>query len=305
MNDPDPPLVSVCIPTYQRADLLRRAVASILGGEYRNVEIVISDNGSRDGTRQVGEELARADPRVRYFRHAENRGPTWNFEFARAQARGRYFLWHGDDDYLAPDFVPLCVEELERDAGLVLVAGLGAYHAGDGLVTRYGNVIQGALRHPWLRVFKYLLLVDENSLFCGVYRRDAVAPCSMPNMLAGDWAWVADVLAMGRAKVLSQTHCFREQGGENTSASLERIVAVHGLPPWHARRAWLAIPLNLANHLAFHSAMARGRAKPVRVLLWAAVASTALLRQALVAVLSRTRFAGALRRLLTEQRGSG
>lgn len=302
MSAAEVPLVSVCIPTYRRADLLRRAVIELLACDYPNLEIVISDNGSPDHTRDVAAALCSASSRVRYFRHPHNMGPTKNFEFARAQARGKYFLWHGDDDRIAPDFITQCVRELERDPGLTLAAGLGAYHAGDGVITRYGNAIQGQSSSPLLRVLKYLLLVDENSIFCGVYRREAVAQCAMPNMLAGDWGWVAEVLSVGRAKVLPQTHAYREQGGENTSHSLERIVAVHGLPKWHARHPRIAMPLNLATYLGFRSALAQRRPWPGRLALWLAVFALCITRESLLAIVSKLPFRAALRRLVDRQR---
>lgn len=295
---PQPPLVSVCVPTYNRAERLRRAVTRLLDDAYPALEIIVSDNGSSDHTEQVAAELCRQSERVRYFRHAANQGPTKNFEFARAQARGTYFLWHGDDDYLAPDFIGLCVQQLEQDPSLVLAAGVAGYHAGDQKVTRFGNVIQADAASPVVRALKYLFLVEDNSIFCGVYRREAVANCTLPNFLAGDWAWVAEVLGEGRARVLPHSHAFREEGENNTSRTLANIVAVHGLPPWHARYPWLAMPLNLANYLAFESSRARAKLLPVKVGWWLAVFATAFSKQVLVRVGPRIPFAGSLRRLL-------
>lgn len=304
MTQPDLPLVSVCIPTYNRAERLRRAVAKLLACDYPNLEIVISDNGSSDHTQQVGTELAQASPQVRYFRHPVNQGPTRNFEFARAQATGKYFLWHGDDDYLGPDTISRCVRELEADPSLVLASGLAAYHRGDHMVTRLGNVIQPGGSMRLLRVLKYLFQVDENSIFCGAYRREAVAACTFPNFLAGDWAWVAEVLAEGRARVLPEVHVYREEGDGNTSRSLENIVRVHGLPAWHARFPWLAMPLNLANYLAFGSARYRGRWLPTRAALWLAVFSTCLLKQLLLRASGMVPLAGSLYRMLRGPRGA-
>lgn len=292
------PLVSVCIPTFNRAERLHRAITRLLENSYTNLEIIVSDNGSTDATQQVAAELCNCSGRVRYFRHPVNRGPTKNFEFARAQARGKYFLWHGDDDYLAADFITLCVQELERDASLVLVSGLAAYHGGDHVITRFGNVIQPGAGSKALRVLMYLWLVDDNSIFCGVYRREAVAGCALPNFLAGDWAWVAEALGEGRAKVLPCTHAYREEGENNTSRSLENIVTVHGLPRWHARHPWLAIPLNLANYLSFGSAASRRKHLPAKVSGWTAVFSVAFAKQVLVRVGPKIPFASTLRRML-------
>ncbi|HMD51194.1 MAG TPA: glycosyltransferase, partial [Solirubrobacteraceae bacterium] len=59
------PLVSVGIPTYNRASRLRRAADSVLGQSYAELELVICDNASDDETEEVCLELSRGDPRVR------------------------------------------------------------------------------------------------------------------------------------------------------------------------------------------------------------------------------------------------
>lgn len=243
------PLVSVCIPTFNRAPRMKRAVDALIDCEYANIEIIISDNASCDETQAVGEALAHKDSRVRYFRHSENMGPGLNFEFARRQARGKYFLWHGDDDYLDTDYIRVCVEALEGDSSLVLVSGVAAYHhLGATKIDHVGNVIQPTSRSPLLRVLKYLWLVEENSIFCGAYRVDSVSQFFMPNKLAGDWMWVVGVLFRGRALVIPSVYVHRDFG-DSTSVNIERVVAVQGLPEWHARAPWVAIVIHFLGFL--------------------------------------------------------
>lgn len=243
------PLVSVCIPTYNRARKLQRAVDALLASSYKNLEIIISDNASSDDTENICAALAQSDRRVRYFRHSENQGPTANFEYARSQATGKYFLWHGDDDHLDPNYIGACINELENDQSLVLVSGVAAYHRGDGNITGYGKVIQPSSDSPMLRVTKYIWMVTENSIFCGAYRRSAVEECIMPNCLAGDWIWMAEVLLKGKAKVLPTIYVHRDYG-DNTSSSLRRIASTIKAPLYHARFPRTAVSLNLAAHLS-------------------------------------------------------
>jgi glycosyltransferase involved in cell wall biosynthesis len=286
MNSPqDTPLVSVCIPTFNRADKLQRAVTRVLDGAYRNVEIVISDNASTDRTAQLCEALCAAQGNISYFRHAVNRGPAANFAFAREQARGKYFLWHGDDDYLDPDFIARCVDALENDPSLALSAGLGAYHHGDGVTAFRGNVVECHSNIGLVRALHFILFVYEASMFCGVYRVAAVRDCDMPNCLAGDWAWLAHVLLRGKAKIIPDCFVHRQLAADNTSSTYERIVATLGAPAWHARRPWLAIPLNLARYLALDSGEYR---RPwTRWPAWLVFFGVALARQALLLLISQ------------------
>lgn len=275
------PLVSVCIPTFNRADKLKRAVRHLLSSSYPNLEIIISDNASSDHTESVCKDLAAAHPNIRYFRHPANRGPTPNFSFAREQAKGTYFLWHGDDDYLGHDFIARCVDVLERDPSVVLAAGLGDYHYGDGVTAFHGNHVESHSNLGLLRALHMLFFVYDASMFNGVYRVAAVRNCVMPNFLAGDWAWLAHVLIKGKARILPDTFVHR-QVGDNTSGSYERIVATLGLPAWHARRPWLVIPLNVANHLAFRSG--QYRLMPTRLSVWLLVFGVLFAKQAILMV---------------------
>jgi glycosyltransferase involved in cell wall biosynthesis len=239
------PLVSVCIPTYNRVGALQRAVRAIVEGAYRNVEIIISDNASTDETQAACLAMREKDSRIKYFRHAKNQGPTKNFAFAKSKASGKYFLWHGDDDYLDPNYIAVCVRELEADESLVLVSGLAVYHNEKNAITHRGNIIQLGSNVPIFRVVKYLWNVGDNSVFCGAYRLDQTAGCRMPNMLAGDWAWMAAVLKRGRSLVIPSVLVHR-QYEKSTSSSYARIVQTIEAPSWHATWPRLVISQNVA-----------------------------------------------------------
>jgi glycosyltransferase involved in cell wall biosynthesis len=97
------PLVSVGIPTYNRADgYLKEAIQSVLNQTYPNLEIIVSDNCSSDDTGTVVKAFN--DSRIRYHRHDVNIGPNNNFNFCLDQAQGAYFLLLHDDDLIDPDF---------------------------------------------------------------------------------------------------------------------------------------------------------------------------------------------------------
>lgn len=297
LDDQPPPLVSVCIPTFNRAEELRRAVDRLLECTYPNLEIIVSDNASVDHTEQVCSALCALYGSIRYFRHPANRGPSANFAFAREQASGKYFLWHGDDDYLGPDFIERCVTALETDPSLALAAGLGAYHYGDGITAFYGNIVECRSNVSWARALHLIFFVEDASLFCGVYRAAAVRDCAMPNCLAGDWAWLAHVLLKGKAKIIADCFVHRQVGG-NTSSTYERIVATLGAPAWHAKRPWLAIPFNVANYLVFDSGEFRDRWVVTRFSAWLAIFGVALAKQAILLLTSSVPFGRRLYRRL-------
>jgi len=121
MADFTTPLVSIGIPTYNRADsYLRYALRSAVSQTYRNIEIIVSDNCSPDCTESVVKTFD--DPRVRYYRHAENIGPVKNRNFCLEQSQGQYFLLLFDDDVIDDDFISTCMEAVKcgSEPGLIL-----------------------------------------------------------------------------------------------------------------------------------------------------------------------------------------
>jgi glycosyltransferase involved in cell wall biosynthesis len=114
-------MVSICIPTYNRAATLAMAIASAQAQTFREIEILVVDNHSGDGTEAMVREAARADGRIRFVGHAENVGMARNFSACIAQARGESIKFLCDDDLLEPECVAQLIEALSRP-GIALAA---------------------------------------------------------------------------------------------------------------------------------------------------------------------------------------
>lgn len=92
------PLVSIGIPTRNRAASLRHSLARILAQDYAPIEVVISDNCSDDDTELVCREFASGDRRVRYVRQSTNIGLYANHNFCIDSARGEFLCLFHDHD---------------------------------------------------------------------------------------------------------------------------------------------------------------------------------------------------------------
>ena len=121
----DRPLVSVYLPTRNRAQLLREAVESVLGQTCRDFELLIVDDGSDDehsadgGTQAVIEEFIAKDHRVRAFRHEKPLGAPAARNRAIAEARGRYLTGLDDDDLMLPRRLESLIAARPEDHALV------------------------------------------------------------------------------------------------------------------------------------------------------------------------------------------
>lgn len=125
------PLVSIIIPTFNRADLLREAVDSALAQTYPNLEIILADNASTDGTPALAAGYAK-DARFRYVRNAGNIGMVRNWRKSLYEhAAGEWFLILSDDDLLVdPGYIKDAVALIGEFPKTALVYANGYLRAG-------------------------------------------------------------------------------------------------------------------------------------------------------------------------------
>jgi glycosyltransferase involved in cell wall biosynthesis len=237
------PLVSIGVPTYNRVATLERTLASAIAQTYSPIEVVISDNGSEDGTEELCRSFVARDSRVSYLRHHRNVGSTVNFNRLFEACRGDYVMMLADDDWIDAGYVAACVAALEADRSASLVAGLARYMRGGSFV-RDGVLHTHSQRDPADRVRHYLATVDDNGVFYGLMPRavlDRARP--LPNVLGNDWLHVARIACQGRIATLEDVRIYREVGG--TSVNISSIVASFGQSEWQARVPQLVIAWNL------------------------------------------------------------
>jgi glycosyltransferase involved in cell wall biosynthesis len=114
------PLVSIGIPVYNEARFLAESLASLLAQDYPNVEFIISDNASTDGTNTICTHAAANDTRIRVLNASVNEGSTANFQRCLDAARGELFMWAGGHDLWSSNLVSHCVETLSRHPAAVI-----------------------------------------------------------------------------------------------------------------------------------------------------------------------------------------
>jgi glycosyltransferase involved in cell wall biosynthesis len=109
-------LVSIAIPTVDRLDYLKEAVASALAQTYEEIEILIGDDGTTAEIEKWGRSISRIDLRIRYQRRERHLGMAGNWNALVDAARGEFVIIIGDDDRLLPDFVQRLTEIIPPSA---------------------------------------------------------------------------------------------------------------------------------------------------------------------------------------------
>jgi glycosyltransferase involved in cell wall biosynthesis len=112
------PLVTIAIPTYERLNYLKEAVASALSQSYENIEVLIGDDGSNGLLCAWCKEQVREHPQIRYQRNSRNLGLAANWNALADAARGEFIVIIGDDDRLLPEFVSKAIGAILPDGAV-------------------------------------------------------------------------------------------------------------------------------------------------------------------------------------------
>lgn len=109
------PLVTVYIPTFNRVELLKRAVESVRQQTYQNLEIIIVDDCSTDDTHEYLEEIAKQDSRIRFFIKEKNSGACVSRNIAIENAKGEFITGLDDDDYFLKNRLEHFIKEIKNE----------------------------------------------------------------------------------------------------------------------------------------------------------------------------------------------
>jgi glycosyltransferase involved in cell wall biosynthesis len=182
-----PPLVSILIPTYNRGEMLRQALGSALMQSYRQIEVLVSDNHSTDGTLAVIDEFTRRDGRVRRLESPPgNASAMLNIRNAFLAAEGKFAVVLADDDFfLDYRYVEQGVRILEdRHLGLLICDCVLGRPRREVTSLRLGPVTSG--RHFFLNFWRGTYSIPVISNLFDVNMARSCEPWSDPTILYAD-----------------------------------------------------------------------------------------------------------------------
>lgn len=221
------PLVTIGIPTFNRAGLLSRTIETVLNQDYEHIEVIISDNASTDATQIVCRSYADADHRLKYFRQEKNFGMAANFGAVLQKASGEFFMWLGDDDRIDPHYISSALQVLTHDSTVALVSGTPRYYR-NGIKVADGEIFSLVSVSWQLRVIAFYWRVRDNGHLYGLMRISHARQVPIKVTMGNDWLIVARMAAFGKIIMLREMSLHRELGG--ASASYCHMVKTCGLP---------------------------------------------------------------------------
>lgn len=137
------PAISIIVPIYNMERLMRRCIDSLLAQSFKDFELLLIDDGSKDSSWSICQEYAERDPRVFIF-HKENGGLSDTRNFGLQHAHGQYSIFADPDDWVSPEGLNLLYDKaLENNADIVMC---DIYHE-DEYVRHYTKQEPSALDH--------------------------------------------------------------------------------------------------------------------------------------------------------------
>ncbi|MBQ2643432.1 glycosyltransferase [Candidatus Saccharibacteria bacterium] len=115
-------LISVIVPVYNVGGYVEKCIRSVLGQEYEELEVILVDDGSTDGSGKICDELAEEDDRVRVF-HKQNGGLSDARNYGLKKAKGEVVAFVDSDDYVEKDYISEMYKTMEQTNADVIVCG--------------------------------------------------------------------------------------------------------------------------------------------------------------------------------------
>ena len=116
------PLVSVVLPIYNVEKYLDRCIISVVNQSYRELEIILIDDGSPDNCPAICENWVHKDPRIKVL-HKQNSGLGFARNSGIELATGKYICFFDSDDYIEPDTIASCVDAAEQEKADIVCFG--------------------------------------------------------------------------------------------------------------------------------------------------------------------------------------
>lgn len=193
------PRVSIGLPVFNGEKYLACALNSLLGQDFEDFELIVSDNASTDSTEAICREFATKDRRIQYHRNETNIGASRNYNRVFEVARGEFFKWASHDDICHPSLVRRCLEQFQQaSASAVLI-----YPKAD-VIDEFGQIKEPSLDHidsssPWphVRLARVMWFVRFANALWGVARTTALRRTRLMGVLEADLVLLVELALQG------------------------------------------------------------------------------------------------------------
>ena len=217
-------LISVIIPSYNRKDLIGRAIDSVLKQNYDDVEIIVVDDGSNDGTYEFLGETYKEYSNIRIFKNAKNSGAGFSRKFGYNESKGSYIIFMDDDDYYTNfDFFGQAIKVFDEmeSVGIVSSSSTIEYVKENKFEDSIMNINGFIDKAEYLSEFQ-LKYMKSNSTFTTIFRKSTLDKANFSDVeMVNDSSIYLRALLAGDAYILDEKSGVYRVHSKNITFSLK------------------------------------------------------------------------------------
>lgn len=222
------PTISVIVPNYNHAPYLKQRIESILNQTYQDFELILLDDCSKDGSRDIMESY-RSNPHVSHvvFNKANSGSAFRQWDKGIALAQGRWIWVAESDDYAEPTFLERLMTEVSQVPDCVLA------YAATWWVDQQGNTLWETPHNNRVNTYSGRDFIRQKQATCnsianvseGIFRRDCYRPSESYRYehmrLCGDWLFYVLLAEQGHVVEVKEPLSYYRQHGSNISNDAE------------------------------------------------------------------------------------
>jgi len=176
--------IGVGMPVFNDIEFIEQSIKSILKQSFIDFQLVISDDGSTDGSDEICKKYAALDDRIIYIRQTNNLGISKNMQFLLEKSNNTYFMWAADDDLWHPDFLRNLVKLLEQNEDSIVA--FCKYDLIDERNNSLKSISKPKYSHksPVKRLRNFIIDADDGFGY-GLFKRAHILEVKFPT-----WWWI-------------------------------------------------------------------------------------------------------------------
>ncbi|MBQ7570313.1 MAG: glycosyltransferase family 2 protein [Synergistaceae bacterium] len=193
-------LLSVIIPAYNAEKYLEKCVDSVVNQTYKNIEIIIVDDGSNDSTPQICDELANKYNNIKVI-HKENQGTSWARRDGVQAASGEYIAFIDSDDYIDLKAYEEVIKVLEENDLDMVQFGYYRVDTDGKIISEHKrDAVKFDNAHDAFKHFAFVIVRDITMLVDKVYKRELFENLEWPKDIAYAEDYCTDVQLFAKAQ---------------------------------------------------------------------------------------------------------
>lgn len=224
MNQSNQPLVSVVIPCYNHENFVQDSIQSVIDQTYQNIELIIIDDGSKDGSVEKVQEmlLACKERFVRFeFRHRTNKGLSATLNEALEWCEGEYYSAFASDDIMLSQKIEVQVGFFNESFNSNILGVFGGYE----LIDQYNNILNTSLKkyeeYAFNEIFMHQFELPAPSSLLKISKVREIGGYD-PNIKIEDWyMWLKMTESGGKLVYLPKILCRYRSHLNNFSKNIE------------------------------------------------------------------------------------